>query len=298
MNEEPCYASWLHGLEGFNSLYSNDVSLNSLDSLSEDMLFDGPSFHDSSMHGYYAPNHDLIFSMKQDEGIIHVDNCRSLYPQPYPSFSPSSYSPHSVDHRYVRTSIHRNAYWRSEMAYPSVSANSPPFPVMPTRCREDSQNGEKGRSNNNKYHISLEALLSGEERRKTVMLRNIPNSFSQKTLLSILTSIIPASYEFVYMPVDVHTKSNLGFGYVSVSDTQSLILLYKAMHLHCWPNTNSKKVCEVVFARIQGHHDLRRMSKNWSIMKLPEEYHPLFFKREVVRINGAPRYVLKRLPSC
>ena len=28
--------------------------------------------------------------MKQDEGIIHVDNCRSLYPQPYPSFSPSS----------------------------------------------------------------------------------------------------------------------------------------------------------------------------------------------------------------
>ena len=87
------------------------------------------------------------------------------------------------------------------MAYPSVSANSPPFPVMPTRCREDSQNGENGRSNNNKYHISLEALLSGEERRKTVMLRNIPNSFSQKTLLSILTSIIPASYEFVYMPV-------------------------------------------------------------------------------------------------
>lgn len=117
------------------------------------------------------------------------------------------------------------------MAYPSVSANSPPFPVMPTRCIEDSQNGEKGRSNNNKYHISLEALLSGEERRKTVMLRNIPNSFSQKTLLSILTSIIPASYEFVYMPVDVHTKSNLGFGYVSVSDTQSLILLYKAVAL-------------------------------------------------------------------
>ena len=40
------------------------------------------------------------------------------------------------------------------------------------------------------------------------------------------------------------------------------------------------------------------MSKNWSIMKLPEEYHPLFFKREVVRMNGVPRYVLKRLPSC
>lgn len=80
-----------------------------------------------------------------------------------------------------------------------------------------------------KYRISLSALHSGIEKRKTVMLRNIPNSYTQKQLLAVLKSIIPVSFNFVYMPIDLKTKYNLGFGYVSVMDTESLIMLYNAV---------------------------------------------------------------------
>ena len=64
------------------------------------------------------------------------------------------------------------------------------------------------------------------------------------------------------------------------------------MNMHCWPNTNSKKVCEVVFARIQvrtgyedagkGHYDMRKICREWNVMALPPQYRPLFFKRVVV----------------
>ena len=71
------------------------------------------------------------------------------------------------------------------------------------------------------------------------MLKNIPNrwvrgmgvtaSFTQEFLIHILESIIPASYVFVYMPVDFDTNCNLGFGYVSVSDLASLVKLYECV---------------------------------------------------------------------
>ena len=48
-------------------------------------------------------------------------------------------------------------------------------------------------------------------------------------MIHILESIIPASYVFVYMPVDFDTNCNLGFGDVSVSDLASLVKLYECV---------------------------------------------------------------------
>lgn len=146
-----------------------------------------------------------------------------------------------------------------------------------------------------KYRIDIEKVKAGQDTRRTVMLKNIPNSFTQEFLIHILESIIPASYVFVYMPVDFDTNCNLGFGYVSVSDLASLVKLYECMHMKKWPQTSSKKTCEVVYARIQGNRDMRRICKDWTVMQLPEKYHPVFFKRENVVINGNSQVVLKRL---
>ena len=67
------------------------------------------------------------------------------------------------------------------------------------------------------------------------------------------------------------------------------------MHMKKWPHTSSKKTCEVVYARIQGNRDMRRICKDWTVMQLPEKYHPVFFKRENVVINGNTQVVLRRL---
>lgn len=146
-----------------------------------------------------------------------------------------------------------------------------------------------------KYIIDINKVCAGTEKRHTVMLKNIPNSFTQDYLITILDSCVPNCYDFVYVPVDFHTNCNLGFGYVSLINSGSLIKLYNFMHMKRWPNTSSNKTCEVVFARIQGDRDMRRICKDWSVMQLPEQYHPIFYKKEVVTVNGVKHVTLKRV---
>ena len=54
-------------------------------------------------------------------------------------------------------------------------------------------------------------------------------SFTQEHLVDLLNNYVPNSYEFVYIPVDLYTNSNLGFGYVSLIDSCSLMTLYDAV---------------------------------------------------------------------
>ena len=77
------------------------------------------------------------------------------------------------------------------------------------------------------------------------------------------------------------------------------------MNMKRWPNTSSNKVCEVTFARIQvlfaiivdwqGDRDMRRICKDWSVMQLPEQYHPIFYQKEVVVTNGVEHVILKKV---
>lgn len=172
--------------------------------------------------------------------------------------------------------------------------NSTPT-IIPNTKKPTAAESDAAERRAKKYRIDIEKVKAGQDTRRTVMLKNIPNSFTQEFLIHILESIIPASYVFVYMPVDFDTNCNLGFGYVSVSDLASLVKLYECMHMKKWPQTSSKKTCEVVYARIQGNRDMRRICKDWTVMQLPEKYHPVFFKRENVVINGNSQVVLKRL---
>ena len=54
-------------------------------------------------------------------------------------------------------------------------------------------------------------------------------SFSQSFMLEILNTFVENEYAFFYMPVDFKTNCNLGFGYVSMINTQSVIKLYNAV---------------------------------------------------------------------
>lgn len=51
-------------------------------------------------------------------------------------------------------------------------------------------------------------------------------------MLTILDSHIANQYDFFYMPVDIETNCNLGFGYVSVTSSDSLLHLYKCVRIN------------------------------------------------------------------
>lgn len=61
------------------------------------------------------------------------------------------------------------------------------------------------------------------------MVKNIPNSFTQDKLLSILETYVKFEIEFFYLPLDKSTGCNLGYGYVSLVDHKSVLKLYNAV---------------------------------------------------------------------
>lgn len=78
-----------------------------------------------------------------------------------------------------------------------------------------------------KFRINLEEVKSGKDSRLTLMIKNIPNSYTQEHMLEILDTFVKDEYDFFYMPVDFKTNCNLGFGYVSMISTSSVVKVYE-----------------------------------------------------------------------
>lgn len=66
------------------------------------------------------------------------------------------------------------------------------------------------------------------------------------------------------------------------------------MHGKRWPNSSSLKLCEIVYARIQGHRDYVKMCDKWAIMNDSPKYHPVFFRKVECIANGCRRTRLIR----
>ncbi|KAK8636727.1 hypothetical protein V6N13_124465 [Hibiscus sabdariffa] len=150
--------------------------------------------------------------------------------------------------------------------------------------------GKQGRKFDPRFLISEEALAESncQDSRTTVMIKNIPNKYSQKLLLNMLDNhcihfneqIVNggqdqplSSYDFVYLPIDFNNKCNVGYGFVNMTSPQATRRLYKAFHHQHWEVFNSRKICEVTYARVQGLQALKEHFRN---SKFPcEAYHYL-----------------------
>nr|GME11488.1 protein terminal ear1 homolog [Ipomoea batatas] len=154
--------------------------------------------------------------------------------------------------------------------------------------------GEGGNEKDPRFLINEEEIIKESDcrdSRTTVMIKNIPNKYSQKLLLNMLDNhcihcneqIAPAdhhptsSYDFVYLPIDFVNKCNVGYGFVNMTSPEAAWRLYKAFHLQTWEAFNSRKICEVTYARIQGIEALKEHFKNSRFPCQAEEYMPVVF---------------------
>ncbi|KAK9050910.1 hypothetical protein SSX86_027535 [Deinandra increscens subsp. villosa] len=130
---------------------------------------------------------------------------------------------------------------------------------------------------------------SFQDSRTTVMIKNIPNKYrsnpTQKLLLDMLDNHCiecnergdESSYDFVYLPIDFVNKCNVGYGFVNMTSAEGAWRLYKAFNHQNWEVFNSKKICEVSYARLQGLKTLKEHFKNSRFPCEEEEYMPVVF---------------------
>lgn len=118
----------------------------------------------------------------------------------------------------------------------------------------------------------------------TVMLRNIPNKYTQEMLVEQLELDFAREFDFIYLPTDFKNRCNMGYAFINFRSTgtrERFVTAFNGLQVRrCLPGVNSSKIVEVMPARIQGlERNVRRLRNSPAMTELVlhPEWMPLLF---------------------
>ncbi len=122
--------------------------------------------------------------------------------------------------------------------------------------------------------INIYKILTLEERRTTLMIKNVPNKFTKDIFLSIFNKEFEDKFDLFLLPTDIKEKKNYGYAFINFINPLDIIYFFYRFNGKKWPNTNSVKICEIVFSKIQG---INKMIKHYHIKVM---YQKIMMKNE------------------
>ncbi|XP_048445261.1 protein MEI2-like 1 isoform X2 [Pyrus x bretschneideri] len=143
------------------------------------------------------------------------------------------------------------------------------------RNEANSNNADK-----RQYELDIERIRHGEDRRTTLMIKNIPNKYTSKMLLAAIDEQCRGIYDFLYLPIDFKNKCNVGYAFINMIDPHQIVPFYKAFNGKKWEKFNSEKVASLAYARIQGKAALIAHFQNSSLMNEDKRCRPILFHTE------------------
>ncbi|GLI67323.1 hypothetical protein VaNZ11_011510 [Volvox africanus] len=127
------------------------------------------------------------------------------------------------------------------------------------------------------YALDPVKIRSGEDKRTTLMIKNIPNKYTQKMLLGTIDEQFKGSYDFFYLPIDFKNKCNVGYAFINMINPFDIIGLVERFNNRRWERFNSEKICSISYARIQGRAALVAHFQNSSLMHEDKRCRPILF---------------------
>ena len=111
-------------------------------------------------------------------------------------------------------------------------------------------------SEKEKNIINLLDILQCKDMRTTLMIKNIPNKYTISSLLNEINEYFNNTYDIFYLPIDYINKCNLGFAFINFVEPLHIILFYELYKGKKWKKFNSEKICELLYAKLQGKKEL------------------------------------------
>merc|ERR1712151_1100613 len=106
-------------------------------------------------------------------------------------------------------------------------------------------------------------------------------------LVKQLTQDFRGRFDFVYRPIDFKNKCNVGYGFINFRTPgacEEFVNKFNGADVRkCLPGLNSRKICEVTPARVQGLDENVRRLRNSPVMNQlmdHPEWMPLLFDEE------------------
>ncbi|RAL38698.1 hypothetical protein DM860_002676 [Cuscuta australis] len=145
-----------------------------------------------------------------------------------------------------------------------------------SRCRR-SEGTLSQMDNKKQFELDIDRIVRGEDKRTTLMLKNIPNKYTSKMLLAAIDERHRGSYDFIYLPIDFKNKCNVGYAFINMTDPSMIIPFHQSFNGKKWEKFNSEKVASLAYARIQGKAALIAHFQNSSLMNEDKRCRPILF---------------------
>jgi len=139
--------------------------------------------------------------------------------------------------------------------------------------------GTEGEKDNRHLMLDLESVENGKDTRTSLMVRNIPNKYTQRMLLSEFeeNGHGPGVIDFFYLPIDFKNRCNRGYAFINFVNFSDILAFHQLYYGKHWRTFNSDKICDITYARIQGKAAMLKRFENSALMEKDEEYKPLVF---------------------
>jgi hypothetical protein len=123
------------------------------------------------------------------------------------------------------------------------------------------------------FKILIPAILSHEDTRSSLMIKNIPNKYTKNMVIKELDVQFSSKYDFFYLPIDFNHECNVGYAFINFRSYLTIPEFFNAFHGKKWPKFKSTKICELSYARVQGKEALvKHFQKSKVSMKEEKRY--------------------------
>eukprot|EP00826_Nyctotherus_ovalis_P021005 TRINITY_DN1669_c0_g1_i3.p1 TRINITY_DN1669_c0_g1~~TRINITY_DN1669_c0_g1_i3.p1 ORF type:complete len:351 (+),score=83.56 TRINITY_DN1669_c0_g1_i3:495-1547(+) len=155
-----------------------------------------------------------------------------------------------------------DSYWKDSYFYPEVP-------------KEMEKSGSYD-SLKCSFSINLYDILSKKDTRTTIMIKNIPNKYTQSMLLKKINKKFKDLYDFFYLPIDFKNKCNVGYAFINFTNSFYILQFFEAFNASKWEKFKSEKICQLAYARIQGTQALMAHFKAYdNLFQYSQKVRPL-----------------------
>ena len=159
--------------------------------------------------------------------------------------------------------------------------------------------------------VDIKKIIFLEDKRTSIMIKNIPNKFTGELLLNIINQNFQYTYNIFILPTDNNKYKNYGYAFINFISSYFIPYFYSMFNGKMWSKTNSQKVCEITYSKIQGRKNLMSHYQGKIVYQndylkynseqkyiIPNQYKLLFTSAfPNVKIENFENYFVTKLPK-
>eukprot|EP00747_Dinoflagellata_sp_TGD_P063163 gnl/TRDRNA2_/TRDRNA2_153336_c1_seq5.p1 gnl/TRDRNA2_/TRDRNA2_153336_c1~~gnl/TRDRNA2_/TRDRNA2_153336_c1_seq5.p1 ORF type:complete len:271 (-),score=47.77 gnl/TRDRNA2_/TRDRNA2_153336_c1_seq5:236-1048(-) len=132
--------------------------------------------------------------------------------------------------------------------------------------------------------------VSGDGDVHTVMMRNIPNKYSQQLLIEEINNQgFAGTFDFIYLPVDPDTDANRGYAFVNFDDPSDALRFKQEFDGRQMALFDSSKFVTVTPATLQGFDANYAHYANARVNRGDPKKRPLFLREPIINAGKSRR---------